>query len=63
MENKYKLICDEDWTEVQLQVNEEIENGFRPVGSPFVFTQKDEKDEDQHLICQAVMLYGLFPTQ
>lgn len=63
MNKTYRLICDEDWTSVEDQVNESIEKGFRPVGAPFVFTQKDEKGEAQQLICQAVMLYGLFPRQ
>jgi len=62
MEKTYILICDEDWTEVEKQVNKAIVDGFRPLGSPFVFTQKDDKGEDQQLMCQAMMLMSLFPT-
>jgi len=62
MTKSYKLICDENWPSVEDQVNESIENGYRPVGAPLVFTQKDEKGEDQQLICQAVMLVSLFPA-
>jgi len=62
MNKTYRLICDEDWTSVEDQVNESIKDGLRPVGAPFVFTQKDEKGEDQQLICQAMMLISIFPT-
>lgn len=63
MEKTYKLICDEDWTEVEKQVNEAMNEAFRPVGAPFVFSQKNDNGEDQQLMCQAMMLYGLFPNQ
>jgi len=61
MEVKYKMICDENWTEVEKQVNEAMGHSFRPVGAPFVFTQKDDKGEDQQLICQAMMHVVYFP--
>jgi len=63
MAQNYKLVCDESWTEVESLVNESIKNGYIPLGSPFVFIQKDDKGDDQQLICQSVMLYGLFPSQ
>ena len=59
MGNTYKMICDEDWTEVERLVNEAIGDGFRPHGSPFTFVQKNDKGEDQQLICQAMVVAGL----
>jgi len=60
MDQNYKLICDESWTEVEKLVNESLNDGFRPLGSPFVFTQKDDKGDDQQLICQPVLQFGYF---
>ena len=56
MIKNYKLICDEDWTVVESQVNEQLLLGYQPLGSPFVFTQKDDQNNDQQLICQAIIL-------
>jgi len=59
MERKYRIITDEDWTSLEDQVNEYIMDGYRPVGGPFVFTQKDDNNDDQQLICQAMTIAGL----
>lgn len=56
MNKDYKIICDEDWTEVERLVNEAISEGLRPLGSPFTFIQKNDKGEDQLLICQAMII-------
>lgn len=55
----YQIICDEDWTVVETKVNELVAQSFYPLGAPFVFTQKDDKGEDQQLFCQAVIRSGL----